>query len=380
MATGAPILLRRRNFQWYWNSAPDPWSVREEQWQKYTDIENEIIEDGHNQKRKEVEIDGNYVIDLKHQVQYKKGDSHKQRSIKRVQLDRDRSSLHLREERFSLPVPLATSTQAIDDNRDVEMEILHVRIGRLGHFAAVYAEDHINNQGKSLADVVQEAANGIIKEGSALNKEKEARWLAAQLLAVKHFGLNIATDHMFRIPAEIGDTVVHMYTLETFLYKLVNSHGRHQFSVTNETVKTLGPFYLILQRYLFQIETKNFFTVYRGLSLTDEQRQLFMTKRLEFTAFTSTSKNRVKAEQFGDTLLVIDLEPELSDGDTAEYCGSDIAHLSDFLNEEEFLIRTGTFFKFIKHEYNSKMKKHLIYLKSINGSNFLAADFMSRMS
>ncbi|CAF5006643.1 unnamed protein product, partial [Rotaria sp. Silwood1] len=44
-----PVLLRPKNFQWYWNSAVDPWSSVEE-WMKYTDVDNEIIEDAYSQE------------------------------------------------------------------------------------------------------------------------------------------------------------------------------------------------------------------------------------------------------------------------------------------------------------------------------------------
>ncbi|CAF1368276.1 unnamed protein product [Didymodactylos carnosus] len=65
-ASAAPILRSPRSFQWYWNSSVDPWS--EEQWTKYTDIENEIIEDALNANKEEVDIDRNYVISLKDQL------------------------------------------------------------------------------------------------------------------------------------------------------------------------------------------------------------------------------------------------------------------------------------------------------------------------
>jgi hypothetical protein len=109
----APILQRPRNFQWYWNKATDPWTYQgAENWQKYTDVENEIIEDAYNEKKSDVEIDNDYIINLKNQVQYKKNDSKRQRPIKRFVLDRDHSNVHLREGRFSVPVATCSVTQA----------------------------------------------------------------------------------------------------------------------------------------------------------------------------------------------------------------------------------------------------------------------------
>lgn len=103
--TVPPIFRRVRNFQWYWNSAVDPWSSATcDTWMKYTDIENEIIEDARVSKQPAVEIDGNYIISLKDQVQINKLDKSKQRPIKRVQLQSNRPNTHLREDRFSLPI------------------------------------------------------------------------------------------------------------------------------------------------------------------------------------------------------------------------------------------------------------------------------------
>jgi hypothetical protein len=114
----APVLLRARNYQWYWNCTPNPWSANDEQWQKYTDVENEIIEDAKNQKMFDVEIDGDYIINLESLLQYKRGDEFSARLIKRVQLDKDRSNIHPRDERFLLPVILATSKSSSQQSQN----------------------------------------------------------------------------------------------------------------------------------------------------------------------------------------------------------------------------------------------------------------------
>jgi hypothetical protein len=106
-------------------------------------------------------------------------------------------------------------------------------------------------------------------------------------------------------------------------------------------------------------------TVYRGLNLDDDQRQDFMKKDIKFTAFTSTSRNRVLAEIFGNTLLIIDLNVEnfffMIDG---VHCGAYISHLSNFPEEEEFLICPTTLFDFDRYEYDAINMKHNIYLKA----------------
>src|SRR5579862_3951313 len=97
---------RPRNFQWYWNSARDPWSSNEEEWEKYTDIENEIIEDAYNEKQSDVEIDGNLNINLEFLLQYNKIDQSDSRQIKRVQQENNQNIICSRRERFSFPLIL----------------------------------------------------------------------------------------------------------------------------------------------------------------------------------------------------------------------------------------------------------------------------------
>jgi hypothetical protein len=103
-----PVFLRPTNFEWYWSPAVDPYSTNSKKWHKFSDVENEIIEDAYNANEFDVEIDGDYVINLKQYVRYKKNDTEKQQSIKRVQLDRNRNNVNLRE-RLSFPVRLFQS-------------------------------------------------------------------------------------------------------------------------------------------------------------------------------------------------------------------------------------------------------------------------------
>jgi hypothetical protein len=63
------------------------------------------------------------------------------------------------------------------------------------------------------------------------------------------------------------------------------------------------------------MKTSNVRTVYRGTTLTDEQRRRYMKEYdkeaeegLYFTSFTSTSSNREVANMFsGNTLFIIDI-------------------------------------------------------------------------
>jgi hypothetical protein len=361
----AALLLLPRNFQWYWNSAVDPCST--EEWQKYTDVENEIIEDGCNQKRSHVKIDGGYVIDLKHQVQYKNDDSRKRHQIKRVQFDEDRRDVHPRE-RFTLPVALVSSTCLSQEGEEKQADKGPWKIP--GFFITAYYDLKLKNKRKTLADIVEEAAQGIIKEGNMHGKTNEAQWLAKQLLAVKHSGASVKAVAWPENPSNIGQTCVWLYTRDSFWYRLVNHILYDPQAATREQLKTIGPFCYLLNRYLRSSCTPDIRTVYRGLNLNDEQRQEFMCDKLMFTSFTSTSRNRALAEIFGDTLLIIDVDVKMFAAPYANvWCGADISCLSNFPEEEEFLIWPTAEFHFVKYEYDTVEKKHIIYLRSTDTNN-----------
>lgn len=135
--------------------------------------------------------------------------------------------------------------------------------------------------------------------------------------------------------------------------------------MTVDPLRTFGPFCYLLSCYLYPIKAKDGCIVYRGLHLTDTGRQTFMKEQMKFTSFTSTSRNREKAEESGNTLLIINLivKHGVHTADNIR-CGAMISHLSHFPNEEEFLIWPATWFHFIKHGYDHSKRRHLIYLKS----------------
>ena len=143
------VLLRPRNFQWCWNSATNSCS-KEEQWQNYTHIENEIIENAFRDKRGTVEINGGYIIDLEHQIQYDKTDKNRQCSIKRYSLKEGCSNIHLREERFSCPVTLASSVASSQQTNHEGLPD--------GHFPWAYYERELKDNYDAIACVVYDAA------------------------------------------------------------------------------------------------------------------------------------------------------------------------------------------------------------------------------
>ena len=166
---------------------------------------------------------------------------------------------------------------------------------------------------------------------------------------------------------------VFLYTKECFWYKLINSVLRNANTnhFPREQLKTLGPFSLLLNMYLKKIYIKNNFTVYRGVTLTDEERKTYVrghckSTLLHFTSFTSTSLDREKAEAFGNTLFIIDLDTKYGYSDSPMRSGADISFLSDFPDEKEILIWPATSFFIKEYQYDNVKNKHIIYMEAID--------------
>jgi hypothetical protein len=128
----------------------------------------------------------------------------------------------------------------------------------------------------------------------------------------------------------------------------------------------MGPFWYLFNMFFEDIHRFDFNTVYRGLNLSDEEREeLMKEEEIQFKAYTSTSKNRTLAEWYGNTLLIIDLESDVNTwvSNYRRHSGADVSEISYFKEEEEFLIRPGLKFKFVKYEYDKEREKHIIYIK-----------------
>ncbi|CAF1498532.1 unnamed protein product, partial [Didymodactylos carnosus] len=106
--------------------------------------------------------------------------------IARIPLDEYRVFAQFRIERFLLPVTLITPTSS-----SLAQQVDHVFSDLRNHDITTAYYLLSENKSKTVADVVEEAAQGIIIEGTALDKTHEAEWLAQQLRNVKHFGASI---------------------------------------------------------------------------------------------------------------------------------------------------------------------------------------------
>ncbi|CAF4319107.1 unnamed protein product [Didymodactylos carnosus] len=313
--------------QWYWKSNSDPWSTNgKEEWIKYSDIESAIIEEafiGKN-KTKLVDLD-NYSINLNDSIQISKSDSNKQWQIKRIQTTRNENQ-GLREERFFLP-PALSKTFNNDWGKDAYT------------FLSQWKE------GKKLSDaeIVKQAADGIIIEGTQLGQHCESQYIARQLTAVENNHRN-----------DIYNCCIQLYTMECFLYKLMNKALREN---DKTKVNTLGPFCYILFRSWQHTATNYAAELYRGVNIDQKMLKPYeeaIGQTRCWDSFTSTSKNREKAQKFGNTLFIID---------ATNKGALDVSPLSNY-DEEEVLLPPAT--AFVTVDVKKNPTKTYIYLKLMN--------------
>lgn len=148
-----------------------------------------------------------------------------------------------------------------------------------------------------------------------------------------------------------------LYSLETFLYKLVNSTLRNN---DRSKANTLGPFCYLLQLYSQSTEHLFDMILYRGMSLTDEMIEDYkkaVGTKIQWLAFTSTSKVRAVAELYGNTLFIIRLVPIVP-------IGANLSSVSYFPAELEVLLPAGQVFLVEKMNVDPNNGKYCIYMRN----------------
>ncbi|CAF1376149.1 unnamed protein product [Didymodactylos carnosus] len=115
--------------------------------------------------------------------------------------------------------------------------------------------------------------------------------------------------------------------------------------------------------------------VYRGANLDREMIECYKEAIGIYKCwygFSSTSKNRHKAEAFGNTLFIIDLTK-------TKRGGFDISSYSCYPHEEEVLLPAGTAFKVISVQSDMENNKHCISLDVLNDlDNDESSDFSNK--
>ncbi|CAF3833736.1 unnamed protein product [Rotaria sp. Silwood1] len=201
--------------------------------------------------------------------------------------------------------------------------------------------------------LIEKAARGIIEEGKHIRKEREAEKLAKMLREKKNAGME-----------EVWKCCAYLYTLESFLYQTLNAAmrligDREHEQVWRSKVRTLGPFCLLLWDDPFNTKLTTKKTLYRGAELNKEQIASYEEMAKDdkaygsFQAYTSCSRNRKKAEEFGNTLFIMEVMIAFI---------ADLSPLSEYGNEEEELVTPGVCFRVKSVEFDRKTNKHLIHL------------------
>ena len=333
----------RTRVEWMWKSNADPWnSAQKEEWCSYSDVETAIIEQAYQAKLSAAMID-DYHIDFKKSLQISNSNASNQRPVKRLERGKTASEMRLREARF-MPTPIHPATPFTDQTFF------------LGYVGEIFNMFNVND-GKALKQpnnrrlLIEKAAQGIITEGKLVGKQKEAEWMAQQLL-----------DVIDKNDEEVWHVCAHLYTMESFLYRKMNEYMRllgdesHK-DLWKSKIQTFGPFAYILQMFARTTKFDKMY-LYRGANLSDDLIQKFRENTdtyLMFPAFTSTSRNRTKAEQFGNALFIIH---------TSSNSGNDVAPLSDYPDEEETLLDADFGFHIRSCTFDQGKNKWIINISS----------------
>ena len=148
-----------------------------------------------------------YYIDLKKKLQISHTDSHKQRPVKRIVLKRE--DKHLREERF-VDLPVSTGRSFGGEYGWVSPFIIEFR-----RSLKLKPEQLPSTQPDLIPMLIDKAAEGIVKEGKDIGKEKEALEMASMLQEKKHQAIE-----------EVWKCCAYLYSMESFLFKTINATMR----------------------------------------------------------------------------------------------------------------------------------------------------------
>ncbi|CAF3371594.1 unnamed protein product [Rotaria sp. Silwood2] len=331
------------SYEWQWRSNTNPLT-----WKCYTHVETRKIEEAYQKHEEKVLLDV-YHIDLLRMIQISNTNLQKQRPIRRVIIDGTIDGKKLREERFFADPLLPT--RPFVDYREANLKSLFIEAS-LNYFD-ILLDQVISSEKRKI--LVEKAADGLIIEGAFVGKKHDGEEMAAILRTFQE-------DQK-----ETWQCCAWLYCRESFLYVKLNEYMRLSVDfgtseVWRQHVPTLGAFAVLLRDgYEDQKLEQKINIVYRGANLSMHLIEQFekqaMKKRrhrswIEFPAFTSTSRSRNKAEEYGNVLFLIKIN---------QYEGFDMMPYSIF-DEEEILVKPHLFFKVrscVKEQCRNKWIIHL---------------------
>lgn len=335
---------RKKGVSWVWKLNTNSLDIFAQAWTAFSDVENEIIEDTHQQHKSEAVLD-DFYIDFKRLLRISNTHDVDRFPIKRT--IRDDNETRVRKNRF--PPLSITSIKAFADDSFTFDYVDKIE----EKFKSFYEFDEEICRQK----FIEAAAHGLLIEGERAGKKREGEWMAQQLLNVKE-----GTEN------ELYPVCARLYSMDSFLYRklnellrLITNYNGDNIKTVDDSMSTFGPFIYLLASFSPPDEC-NCKVVYRGALLSDHMidqfQQACITKEIQsFPAFTSTSRNRGVAESFaGNVLFQIDID----------YEGSDISPFSNFPDEEEVLIKNDFLFVVNSVSFDTTKKTWIIHLKSSN--------------
>jgi hypothetical protein len=350
--TSATVASTQSNkrIQWMWNANYNPFlKSQTSEWAPYSDVLNMIIEEAFTNDEVHAILD-DYHIDFKRQLQISNNDKSQQRPVKRMVCNID--DYHIREERF-----IFTSI-----NPKRPFGGLYGWISPFIKKATKYLDitrDQLPSRDETIVPmVVEEAARGIVEEAKLIGKQCEGEKLAKILLEKKQAGIK-----------EVWKCCAYLYSLESFLYKRLNEIMRligseeHEQDWRNK-VRTLGPFCLLLWDNPFDNNpTVRGTILYRGANFTDvliSSLQDDCSKSNKpirsFQSFISCSRNRAKAEPFGNVLFIMEVKHAFT---------VNLQPFSKYPAEEEELLYPGVCFTVDRIEFDKHQNKHMINISLV---------------
>ena len=338
----------RQRITWIWKSNIEP-----EEWKSFSDIENRMIESAYQQNKGQVELD-DFSIDFKDRIQINNKDPNERKPIKRVT---NTSDGYVREGRFTLEHSVNTASFRTQRSLQLACYQTFNMAAWLQRILITMPPDD------KLPEFVEKTAEGIEEQGAKLRKKKEAKWIADELRRVKGQGKK-----------EIGDCCVRLYTMESFLYELINRFQReaklktHNWSddfdrqymsvVDEDNYRTLHPYCVLLRDYLKGCPQEKDIVVFRSAILTNEMIDNYkkhVGKLVIWDWFSSTTKNKAIALlSHGNTLFQILIPQNARDSVSVA-----ISSLSEYPQEQEVLL-DGAEIRIDKVEYDQNINQHVI--------------------
>ncbi|CAF3850635.1 unnamed protein product [Rotaria sp. Silwood1] len=332
-------------YEWVWKSNPNPWSESEPAvWSHYSDVENLIIEQAFADEEPTA-VFSNYYIDFKSSIQVSKIDHNKKRPVKRVVRKKEDKSR--REARFlDLPVSYGPSFAG-------EYGWISPFVRETKEYLKLKENEEPSKDRKLIPMLVEKAARGIIEESKYFKKKWEGERMANTLREKENQDMR-----------EVWKCCAYLYTTDSFLYKTLNATMRfvgdkeHE-DVWRSKICTLGPYCLLLWDDPFNRTLTINKTLYRGANLLPEMIAKYEDLKDtgdygSFQAFTSCSRNRKKAEEFGNCLFILQIEFAFI---------ADVSQLSEYSGEEEELITPGVSFRVHNVELDRNTNQRTIDLK-----------------